>query len=176
MVRQLLLLYLMVLLGGILGYAQGTKILHCTNNIPVSCSGANSSVGGLVGACDQISGAYIDACINTASVSGTGATSNVGGLLGYCSYNVNITSSTTDVNLIRGCINSGNVSCVTGYAGGLIGYVSNSGSNSVTNDSTEPYETTKGNSIISGSYSISGTVTSSSTAKLGRYCGYSKNN
>jgi hypothetical protein len=77
--------------GGILGYAQGTKILHCTNNIPVSCSGANSSVGGLVGACDQISGAYIDACINTASVSGTGATSNVGGLLGYCSYNVNIT-------------------------------------------------------------------------------------
>jgi Ca2+-dependent lipid-binding protein len=53
--------------------------------------------------------------------------------------------------------------------------VNNSGSNTVTKDSETNYETSIGNSIIASSYSITGTVTTSSTATLGSYCGYSAN-
>jgi hypothetical protein len=170
-------------IGGILGRSltgnvdYGTSVLFCSNNISIESTGTDSYGGGVVGylLTQNTSKMYssIEACYNSASISVLGTANSIvsaGGLIGYCSFTIPLSISTTSANLIRGCYNSGDVFCPNGYAGGLIGYVINGGTNSLYSIGV----INGVNSVISGSYSISGKLTGAANC-FGNYIGYAKN-
>ena len=126
--------------GGIVGYANYTKMYNLVNNAPVS-SISYSYHGGICGQANQ--GCVFDSCRNTAAVAGssytggitgyayyytkfenctntgsvTSTSSNVGGIVGYWYPNTSVTS----VRMYN-CKNEGNVSGTSYYVGGLVGY------------------------------------------------------
>lgn len=97
--------------GGIAGrnYNDAT-ITNCVNKATVS--GA-ACVGGIVGWGDD--DLILSKCTNTGSISGN---SNVGGIVGYHSWSSLSASE---------CVNSGSVTAIGAYCGGIVGQVSTSG-------------------------------------------------
>ncbi len=92
--------------GGIVGYANYTKMYNLVNNAPVA-STSYSYHGGVCGYSYQ--GCVFDSCTNTAAVSGSSYT---GGITGYAYYGTKF----------ENCTNTGAVTSTSSYIGGIVGY------------------------------------------------------
>lgn len=117
--------------GGIVGLAANTKISYCISK--VSVTGVNQ-VGGIVG---RLSNSSIKYCINSSKVTATGRCAGgiaadiyPSGTISYC-LNVPSVSGGTDLTggitggstdgPIEGCVNVGNITCISGRRGGIAG-------------------------------------------------------
>ena len=98
-------------IGGIVGQLGGAgTIENCTNRAAVS---GNFNTAGIVGRVGS-SGATIRACANLGDISGS---NNVGGIVGYVYYGVTASH----------CYNRGAVTAEVSKAGGIVGYMDDSG-------------------------------------------------
>lgn len=98
-------------IGGIVGQLGGAgTIENCTNRAAVS---GNYSTAGIVGRVGS-SGGTIRACANLGDISGS---NNVGGIVGYVYYGVTASH----------CYNRGAVTAEVSKAGGIVGYMDDSG-------------------------------------------------
>ena len=91
--------------GGIVGYANYTKLYNLTNYANIT--GAYTYHGGIAGYAYY--NCTFDSCVNNGSVQGSTYT---GGITGYGYYYDTITN----------CLNTGNVTTSSYYVGGIIGY------------------------------------------------------
>lgn len=98
-------------IGGIVGQLGGAgTIENCTNRAAVS---GNYNTAGIVGRVGS-SGGTIRACANLGDISGS---NNVGGIVGYAYYGVTASH----------CYNRGAVTAEVSKAGGIVGYMNDSG-------------------------------------------------
>lgn len=98
-------------IGGIVGQLGGAgTIENCTNRAAVS---GNFNTAGIVGRVGS-SGGTIRACANLGDISGS---NNVGGIVGYAYYGVTASH----------CYNRGAVTAEVSKAGGIVGYMNDSG-------------------------------------------------
>lgn len=98
-------------IGGIVGQLGGAgTIENCTNRAAVS---GNFNTAGIVGRVGS-SGGTIRACANLGDISGS---NSVGGIVGYACYGVTASH----------CYNCGAVTASVSKAGGIVGYMDNSG-------------------------------------------------
>ncbi len=161
--------------GGIVGYSYGSSITSCYSEVTVTGKGTTSTTGytgGIVGYAQSSSS--ITSCYNTGAISGIYRT---GGVAGYV--------TTTSVTL---CYNSGAVTASNDNTGGIVGYAStrstitacyNSGAITGSTSSSDHLGGLVGE-IYSSSSSIcsmgicynSGTVSSTSTYRIGGAVGY----
>ncbi len=95
--------------GGIIGYGTATTVSVCNNNGNITGTSSSSYVGGIAGY--VLTNSSIEKSMNTGTVSTASATANTGGIAGYG------TGSTVH---IKSCLNIGQVT--GGYAGGIVGY------------------------------------------------------
>lgn len=99
-------------IGSVAGLLTKSRILNCTNHMPVSSpGGTNVYVGGIIGRMN-VSG-YIGGCKNYGEVSNPGS---VGG----------ITASTNKADTVVNCVNYGKVTgkdADNSYTGGIVGYL-----------------------------------------------------
>lgn len=100
---------------GVVGYSGGATVLNLTVRGTITCSGNAMGAGGVVGTPVYAGGAVttVKNCVNEATVKNTHATNgNAGGIVGRSTANL----------LIENCVNKGEVSTATNYAGGILGY------------------------------------------------------
>lgn len=111
--------------GGLVGLSSGSSFNECTTGATVTgYSSTASDVGGMVGYTD---GSTFTNCSTSAAVTGSsGAASNVGGLIGS-SKDTTLTSCVAESAAIASGSNSGSGS--KNALGGMIGYATNSGTN-----------------------------------------------
>ena len=126
--------------GGLLGYINGSSIINVTSNLSV-VGGQTTYLGGIVGYAVK---SVIEYVTSSGSVSTSGNSNNVGGFAGYLNSST-ISYSSASGNVISSGINSD-------YYGGLVGHVYRS---------TIIYSSASGNVYSSGS-SASGGVYSGS--------------
>ena len=98
--------------AGIIGEQNGTACVeNCVNRATVS---GTNNVGGIVGKVNGSSEKYIRACANLGNISGS---NSVGGIVGYAYYKVTVSH----------CYNRGSVTAEVSKAGGIVGYMNDSG-------------------------------------------------
>lgn len=98
--------------AGIIGEQNGTACVeNCVNRATVS---GTNNVGGIVGKVNGSSEKYIRACANLGNISGS---NSVGGIVGYAYYKVTVSH----------CYNRGAVTAEVSKAGGIVGYMNDSG-------------------------------------------------
>lgn len=98
--------------AGIIGEQNGTACVeNCVNRATVS---GTNNVGGIVGKVNGSSEKYIRACANLGNISGS---NSVGGIVGQAYYKVTVSH----------CYNRGSVTAEVSKAGGIVGYMNDSG-------------------------------------------------
>lgn len=100
---------------GAVGYSGGATVINLTVRGTITCSGSAMGAGGVVGTPVYAGGAVttVKNCVNEATVKNTHASNgNAGGIVGRSTANL----------LIENCVNKGEVSTATNYAGGILGY------------------------------------------------------
>lgn len=98
--------------AGIIGEQNGTACVeNCVNRATVS---GTNNVGGIVGKVNGSSEKYIRACANLGNISGS---NSVGGIVGYAYYKVTVSH----------CYNRGLVKAEDSKAGGIVGYMNDTG-------------------------------------------------
>lgn len=98
--------------AGIIGEQNGTACVeNCVNRATVS---GTNNVGGIVGKVNGSSEKYIRACANLGNISGS---NSVGGIVGQAYYKVTVSH----------CYNRGAVTASVSKAGGIVGYMNDSG-------------------------------------------------
>lgn len=98
--------------AGIIGEQNGTACVeNCVNRATVS---GTNNVGGIAGKVNGSSEKYIRACANLGDISGS---NSVGGIVGYAYYGVTASH----------CYNRGSVTAEVSKAGGIVGYMNDTG-------------------------------------------------
>ena len=98
--------------AGIIGEQNGTACVeNCVNRATVS---GTNNVGGIAGKVNGSSEKYIRACANLGNISGG---NSVGGIVGYAYYKVTVSH----------CYNRGAVTASVSKAGGIVGYMNDTG-------------------------------------------------
>ena len=98
--------------AGIIGEQNGTACVeNCVNRATVS---GTNNVGGIAGKVNGSSEKYIRACANLGNISGS---NSVGGIVGQAYYKVTVSH----------CYNRGSVTAEVSKAGGIVGYMNDTG-------------------------------------------------
>ena len=163
--------------GALIGYAIGDVKVH---NVTVGGNiSANDAVAGIIGRAYGSSISITD-CINYANIVSTANNGKAGGIIAIAS------SACSDFDAVS-CINNGNITCETGSAGGIAGYLGGSDGDTYTlTDCSNTgnieglyaggatgYNTGSGkNTTITGNTGFSNTGSVSSDAYAGGAVGY----